>query len=664
MVDLRLGVSHSRRVDQLRIALIGLDSGGPVLVDLIRHLGVAAVVAYDRVPPFERGLAFTRATGESAAGSQSTSEITSTADQGYLRTDAGLPTFGLSGCRKIARSSDLVIAATSDPQVHKWVDKVAREARVSALHGQVGDGSAWIGPTTLPTSPRPCHRCWQLRRQASQRSTLGVPPVDDDANGGRVNTVLGHYLASIIGQELLAVAADPDTCHFVAAVQEYPGRGADTLLHHVIAEPMCDICGPWVRTPPSRTPSYPLAETGHDREPDFGTIERFIVDDIGGLVTILDHVPKPTGEPELPIVSRAVVADVGLSAADRGRLDCSGKGWSWTEARDTALAEAVERYCGLTWQPHTVLNGVASAMPYRTIASGSNDVEAWAAGWSLATHEQVAVPMRLVTLNSSHSGLHDHRGTSANGLAAGRGLRDAVLRGLAETVERDAFMRAWLGRAAPERYRGLAAPDPFVSRLARQYERVGISLDIYHLQNDTRMTTFAAVLRGSSNPARAVGLGVAADVGTALRRAVAEVAQARLALISLLQTEAGRVRARWLVDHPSEAESRSDHGLLYAMPESAKAFSSIERAGYAQWPIKARKSAALPTHELGSVVQDLIRAGVEPVFVDVTTPDVVDFDLAVARAIVPGYLAPDFGPKIDEKPTTGRGEQGYPHPLL
>ncbi|MGH3915554.1 MAG: YcaO-like family protein [Pseudonocardiaceae bacterium] len=345
-------------------------------------------------------------------------------------------------------------------------------------------------------------------------------------------------------------------------------------------------------------------------------------------------------------------------------------GCTWsddTQARMAALGEAVERYCGALIPPgltrvtavqlrargHRVLDLAAlalfSAGQYRTpgfpfVAFEPDLPVRWVSGCDLATGELCAVPASLV-YTTFHRGLPGRDGllpygdeppTSPvpyAGLAAGRSREQAELAALLELIERDAVTRSWLrGQQWPE----IELPAALDNLFRGPHEALRVRL--FHVPDAVGVPVLAALVEDLVTDLLALGTAARPDPRRAALKAVAEAVQLHLmlhelddrgsALMRMARTHAGCPLRPWRADHRYRASYRSDWRdvrdlacqlQLYLDPAMRAALRE-RMAGRPTIPL-----ASLPTSPAASardLVQALIRIGIHPVKVDVTTSDV------------------------------------------
>ncbi|UJR83391.1 YcaO-like family protein [Sandaracinus amylolyticus] len=241
----------------------------------------------------------------------------------------------------------------------------------------------------------------------------------------------------------------------------------------------------------------------------------------------------------------------------------SGKGRTRTEAEAGALAEALERHaaepCRARIATHIARAAELgdAALDLASLALGTwvdRDVLdaplEWCRGAWLATGEPVWVPADLVFFPFVPA--PDRvllAAPSTTGLASGETWDRAVLHGLLECVERDAWARALalvsIGRGGRIPHLDAAA-TPLLERVAR----AGLSLVLHDLTHDLGIPSVLAVIDDGSLAHVGAASHLRAEV--ALERAVLEAAQSRVTDLQGAREDLaprGERPHRWFVEH-------------------------------------------------------------------------------------------------------------------
>ena len=374
-------------------------------------------------------------------------------------------------------------------------------------------------------------------------------------------------------------------------------------------------------------------------------------------------------EPLLPEVNVTRLADItGLDvvgipvyqaivpASDDRISTYSGKGLHPLAAKVSAAMEAYERFYG-NHPPDvdgvfSLNHAVQSGWPVLDPRDGAVEVRAtytdddpiaWAWGYDIGREMAVLVPAEQFSSSYVNPGSPVFDLVTTNGLASGNNLTEAILHGLYEVVERDAWTIAdVLGQRLPD----LADPEgsdggkaganvhvvsaidvtslpPRLQEHVERFHAQGIVLEMYMLRVDTRVPTCLAVTVEDESPmSRAhMGLGTDADPETAVGRAITEVAQTRC-----IDAAGGREDLnRRGQQTPSWARRLSRSADAKPAPHPPRAASFAEFDGYASDDI---------TRDLQETLNRLRDVGLDRVVVVDLTPPGSDF--AVCKVLVQG----------------------------
>jgi len=259
---------------------------------------------------------------------------------------------------------------------------------------------------------------------------------------------------------------------------------------------------------------------------------------------------------------------------------------------------------------------------------------AWVRASTLPSGEAAYLPAQLVYLawrllpGEARIGL-----ATSNGLAAHASAEEAVLRGLLELLERDAFMITWRARLSWPRltWEGNARLEDFERRYLHP---TGIRVAAIDLSDVWSMPCAVGVAR-SGAPGDAplgVGAGAAATVEAAVEKALDEAVRVRSWARTLRRRDPDGARVR-----PPERIRRFDeHVAFYARDENAR------RAGFLDAGEGRRHVREVPQLEetgvrarIEAICARLHGAGASAYAVDVTAPDVRDAGLRVVRVVAP-----------------------------
>lgn len=377
----------------------------------------------------------------------------------------------------------------------------------------------------------------------------------------------------------------------------------------------------------------------------------------------------------LPLVTAELSGDSTIRESGYGRAR------SFADAERVGLFEAAERYTGM--RPHgrrtAITASYAELDPATTIDPARLGLQdpayldhpeyklaaytpqlrtGWVHGWSLTRDRLATVPEHV-----AYWGLHASAGPrflyeSSNGCGLGNSLTEAVLYGLYEVAERDAFLMAWYART-PLRRVAVPADDPVLPHLADRLEAAGYQLMFFDATNDFAVPTVLALVLhrdpASGAPQALFAAGAHPDPRAAMRSAAAEAVVDAIVTPDVVRAKPhylDRARLLPMLDDPALVLTLDDHVALNTLPEARERYAFLLDGDDAPdggddwrevWPGLPAPAGDL-TRLLTDTVARLDRAGLEVVAVDQTDPRLRDrLGLHSAKVIVPGSLPMTFG---------------------
>jgi len=264
----------------------------------------------------------------------------------------------------------------------------------------------------------------------------------------------------------------------------------------------------------------------------------------------------------------------------------SGKGTTAVEAKVSAMMESFERYSAEMHSEDLVrgsfyeLEGEGAIDPNSLILPAKIDARSLVLEWipakNLFDGEEYLVPANAVfhPYNPSDaSAMHIFR-SNTNGLASGNTLEEAILHGLLEVIERD----AWSLAEASRKTTGIAC-DSVPERLAaliERFERANIKIHLHDITSDIGIPTVAAVADDVELCDAAFltfGVGTHLDPSVAVARALTEVAQNRVVQIQGAREDiAAQVKAMRSVGY----ERMKEINKHWFSPDAMKSFEALE----------------------------------------------------------------------------------------
>ncbi len=391
-----------------------------------------------------------------------------------------------------------------------------------------------------------------------------------------------------------------------------------------------------------------------------------------GIIRSLSRVSRGTEEPNPPVVCQSLVSQFDYRTAKTADRMAAGKGETEREALLGAIGEALERYCSYQQNPDAVLRATAaelgkaairphmfvlysdrqySAPGFRYAKPDDQTAIGWTRALELPGESEAFAPASLVYLYFNAGGPDGYFSPpTSNGLAAGPSLSSAVLGGLYELIERDAFLIAWMNRLAVPRvdYSGMAG---IAARIQSHYARFGIEALVFDITTDIGVPVMMAMTvdRSGGGPAVVVGLGCHLNPSVALKKALMEVCQVRPSESLKFAKDPPWKRLKVYRD----VKSLDDHAGFAAIPGNLPEFNFLLNSG------RSKPIESLPNGSVGEVKADLAQcvnllraADCRVAYVDLTTPDIAPYGMFVVRAIATGLQPMHFG--VGEERLGGR----------
>ena len=391
---------------------------------------------------------------------------------------------------------------------------------------------------------------------------------------------------------------------------------------------------------------------------DAARLTEALVSRRSGLVTSLTPQPRRLEEPTPPFLWNATLTHYNFLNPSLAMRLTGGKGLTEAQAQLAALGEAIERYSAFHWDnarvrvgpaagtaitpPDCVLYSeaqYASGIPFQPW-SPENTVS-WITGTELPSARQVELPAPLVYLINTSRPEDQLAATTSNGLAAGKDLTHAILGGMHEVIERDAFMITWLNRL-PATVIETPQKGCHAAQIIRHYARFGVDIRLLSLATDQAATVVMAVARDPSPDGafHLIGLGCDTDPAAAVDKSVFELCQQRAGMVIRMQDRDFRTR----LNAHQAVRNLDDHLLYHAIPDHAHEFDFLfdgaDTCALGDLPAPDPGTGAA---ELELLVARATETGSRVAYADITAPDIAPLGPRVVRVVLTGFQPIHFG---------------------
>ncbi|MFF3751577.1 TOMM precursor leader peptide-binding protein [Streptomyces sp. NPDC002018] len=378
-------------------------------------------------------------------------------------------------------------------------------------------------------------------------------------------------------------------------------------------------------------------------------------------------------------VTSPTTAPVAGSVFMRGYAGLTDVTWSgqangFDASRDLAYLEGLERYAGTHRRTGTTLLTAAFNELRRDGQPALDPAECgfyapetyrddpmvspfdpdrpipWVWGYSLRDERPLLVPARLVHYSAGLSS-DNFVFECSNGCAIGGSLEEAVLGGLLELIERDAFLVAWYGDTPLTEIDLDSVGDPTVRTMIDRAALQGYDVHAFdnRIDLDVPVVTGLAVRRDGGPGTFSFGAGASLDPAAALEGALSEV----LTYIPHLPRQVAERRPELdaMAEDFTKVLHLKDHAQLYGLPrmaEHVRGYREPSAVGpmaevYRTWEERDRPRTGDLRDDVTHCRDVLVRAGHDVIVVDQTTPEQHRIGLRTVATIVPGLLPIDFG---------------------
>ncbi|HWM00834.1 MAG TPA: TOMM precursor leader peptide-binding protein [Actinophytocola sp.] len=239
----------------------------------------------------------------------------------------------------------------------------------------------------------------------------------------------------------------------------------------------------------------------------------------------------------------------------------------------------------------------------------------------------------------------------SNGCASGSSVEEALLHGVLELLERDAFLLCWFGAARLPEIDLNTVRSPRTRFMADRVTQLGYRVRLFDMRVDTPVPVVMAVAeRRDGQPGTlCFSAGASPDPEDAVRAALCEAASYVPGFDERVANELPALRR--MAQDSNQVAELSHHALLYGLPEVADRADFLFRDAplrsmdelYAGW--LALRGEVHDLAEDARMLVDLVTAGPggDVIVVDQTCPEQREVGLTTVAVIAPGLVPIDFG---------------------
>lgn len=381
-----------------------------------------------------------------------------------------------------------------------------------------------------------------------------------------------------------------------------------------------------------------------------------------GIISELRKIPKFADEPHL----FRFVASPGINRGS-GADFLSEKKAVWKTLGETAerylWSTSDAFYCDrLVKKPYSEIK--KSALNILGLAGFSNEQRKkigflkfdektnfrWIEADSLISGKKKFCPVQLVSLRYFRENVktfeHEEgkepmlRWIITTGLATGQSLEEAVVKGILEVIERDAFMISWLNRISPPRIdlENLVEQDEDLKRIVRYIQRYHLELHLLQLPTDFAVHIYAAIIVDHSGlgPAFSIGASSDFDLKICLVDAISESLSVRLSLKNKLNAD----------EESQKKMNRRGRLVFWSVKENLPKIEFFFRGNKKNLDLEKDRSVYSLDNELAerkkyyekklmNLRDELRKKSCETCYVELTTPEIKDLGFRCAKVVIP-----------------------------
>lgn len=532
---------------------------------------------------------------------------------------------------------------------------------VPTIRVAVHAGEAQIGPFVRPGRPG-CALCAATRRwTADLAAPREARKEREAAPAGRLSD---WHVALMLAHEV-SRWIEGDRPLTEGSIYLIDRRSLKSSLHPVVADPLCPLCG----QPPEDSSARAAISLQPAPKPDAASYRVRSVDGFGGALRDRFCDSRTGIVSELFRDEPAPFASVAAIVPSLAGIEVAGgRSHQYPGSETAALLEALERHCGrMPRGVRPIVQGSfnqleGEALDPRSVGLYSNEQYArpgfpfepfdpdmpidWMWGFSLARERPILVPLSLAYYSSASGESWVNEGS--NGCAIGGCLEEAIVHGMLEAVERDAFLMTWYGRLPLSPIDPMSSGDKELELMLHRLRAVsGYETFLFRMTMENRIPAVLAVAK-TMRPWRMnllVGAGAHLDPLRAAKSAIHEAAGLAEGLQDRFAAE--REELERMLRDPFRVSRMEHHSLLYGLPQAEDRLAFLLRSGSDRLTF-AQAFAAPParpdlTDDLRAMVETFKRLGLETIAVDQTSPEIGCMGLRCVKVLIPGLLPMTFG---------------------
>jgi len=267
-----------------------------------------------------------------------------------------------------------------------------------------------------------------------------------------------------------------------------------------------------------------------------------------------------------------------------------------------------------------------------SLASRSKKLS-WTEGYNVTSSVKTSLPAQLVNLNNKKFDKEELLTTViSTGAAGGFNQESAVLGGIYEMVERDAFMTIYLNKIKAPMVQISLLKDKAINKLLDIYRRYKLEIFVFDITHDLGIPVFLSILvdRTGIGPAITTGAKANININTAIVGSMEEAFMAR----PWIRYEMQKNKKPVSLLNPSI--SRLDRALLWSTKKNINKLNFLLRQNPIKYTLKKTLKILNKKTEFSFVVNTLQKKGYVIYCKDITASEFITDGCKIYKTIIPG----------------------------
>jgi ribosomal protein S12 methylthiotransferase accessory factor len=273
----------------------------------------------------------------------------------------------------------------------------------------------------------------------------------------------------------------------------------------------------------------------------------------------------------------------------------------------------------------------------------------WVWGYSFAEQRPMLVPEQLVYYLDRHPDKKFVQ-ESSSGCASGTSAEEALLHGMLELIERDAFLLCWYAGARLPEIDTATCADEEIQFILDRVSRLGYRMRLFDMRVDIGVPAVMAVAERLDGGLGRLcfAAGASMDPIEAVRSAISETASYIPGMDERVEARLPELKA--MVHDYGQVHELVQHALLYGLPEMASVADFLLDAEparsmqslYADW-LEQRPGTLDLADDVRFLLDRIAAVGSDVVVVDQTCPEQHGAGVHTLAVTAPGLIPIDFG---------------------